>query len=199
MSGPDFHDLVGDEGTPEELDRLRQVHAMLITAGAPPELSPRLADVPPTTAARTSWLPRRRKEFAFVVAAGVAAAAFGVGFLVGNRGTNDFPSNRSAIAMHAPKGAANAHASILIGERDAVGNWPLLVHAIGLKPLPKNTWYELYLTQNGKITQWCGSFSVEKGGRTTVRFSVPYKLKGSVGWVVTTSVRQQHPQVLLTT
>ena len=134
-----------------------------------------------------------------MVAAGVAAAAFGVGFLVGNRGTNDFPSNRSAIAMHAPKGAANAHASILIGERDAVGNWPLLVHAIGLKPLPKNTWYELYLTQNGKITQWCGSFSVEKGGRTTVRFSVPYKLKGSVGWVVTTSVRQQHPQVLLTT
>jgi hypothetical protein len=195
---PDLHDLIGDEGTPEELSRLRQVHNMLVAAGPPPELSPRLADVPKTTV-RTGWLPKRRKEVAFVVAAGVAAAAFGVGFLVGNRGSNDFPSNRSAIQMHPTSHSSTARMSILVGERDSVGNWPLLVHAIGLKQLPKGEWYELYLTRNGKITAWCGAFSVEKDGRTSVRFSVPYKLKGNVGWVVTTSQNRHNPPVLLTT
>ena len=38
MSGPEFDDLVGDEGTPEELARLRSAHQMLIAAGPPPEL-----------------------------------------------------------------------------------------------------------------------------------------------------------------
>jgi hypothetical protein len=32
-----------------------------------------------------------------------------------------------------------------------------------------------------------------------VHFSVPYKLKGFDGWVVTSSKRQPKPQVLLTT
>ncbi len=91
---PDFSDLVGDEGTPEELARLRRAHDLLVSAGPPPELSPRLAEAP-SAIGRTSWLPRRRRGAALVLAAGVVAAAFGVGFLVGDRGSGDFPHQGS--------------------------------------------------------------------------------------------------------
>jgi hypothetical protein len=198
MSGPDFRELVGDEGTPEELAQLRRAHDLLLAAGPPPELSPRLAEAP-AAVGRTSWLPRRRKSAAFVLAAGVTAAAFGVGFLIGDRGSSGFPSKGSPIAMHALAPGSPAKASILIGNRDEVGNWPLLVRVSGLKPLPKSQWYELYLTRSGKWAGYCGAFSVNESGRTTVQFSVPYKLKGDVGWIVTTSKREQPRQVLLTT
>jgi hypothetical protein len=199
MSGPDFDELVGGEGTPEELERLRRAHQMLVAAGPPPELSPRLTEVP-TTKGRAALVPRRHRGASFLLAAGVAAAAFGIGFLVGDRGSSNFPSKR-AIAMHAPAAAADRtpHASVLIGERDSVGNWPLLVRVSGLKPLPKGQWYELYLTRHGKVAAWCGSFSVKGSGRTTVRLSVPYRLKRFDGWVVTTNRRQPKPPVLLTT
>jgi hypothetical protein len=195
---PDFFDLVGDEGSPEELERLRRAHDLLVSAGPPPELPPRLAEAP-STIGRTSWLPRRRRGAAFVLAAGVVAAAFGVGFLVGDRGSGEFPHQGSPIAMHSPGPGNTAKASILIGDRDEVGNWPLLVHVIGLKPLPKTAWYELYLTRHGKPVAYCGAFAVNKTGRTTVRFSVPYKLKGFDGWIVTTSKREPPRPVLLTT
>ncbi len=200
MSKPDFHDLVGDEGAPDELARLRRVHELLVTAGPPPELSPRLAEAPGTTpAGRAGWLPRRRKEAAFLLAAAVAAASFGIGFLVGDRGAGDFPAKGSPIAMHAVASGSEAGASILVGNRDAVGNWPLLVHVSGLDPLPEGEWYELYLTRGGKPAAYCGSFAVIESGMTTVRFSVPYSLKGFDGWIVTTSVKPPKRQVLLTT
>lgn len=195
---PDFHELVGDEGTPEELAQLRRAHELLLAAGPPPELSPRLAEAP-AAIGRVSWLPRRRRGAAFALAAGVAAAAFGVGFLIGNRGSSEFPAKGSPIAMHAIAATSPAKASILIGDRDAVGNWPLLVRVSGLRALPKGVWYELYLTRDGKPAAYCGAFAVNASGRTTVHFSVPYKLKGFDGWIVTTSKKERHRPVLLTT
>ena len=97
-----------------------------------------------------------------MLAAGVVAAAFGVGFIVGDRGSGEFPHQGSPIAMHAPGPGSTANASILIGDRDEVGNWPLLVHVSGLKPLPKGEWYELYLTRKGKPAAYCGSFAVNE-------------------------------------
>jgi hypothetical protein len=202
MTGPDFDDLVGNEGSPEELEQLRRAHELLLAAGPPPELSPRLAEAPGAPArSRSAWTPGRRKGSAFLLAAGVAAAAFGIGFFVGDRGAGDFPANGSPIAMHPPSGAAgdSARASVLVGDRDQVGNWPLLVRVSGLKPLPEGRWYELYLTRQGKIVAWCGAFSVKGSGRTSVRFSVPYTLKGDVGWVVTAGKDHAKPQVMLTT
>jgi hypothetical protein len=201
MSGPDFDDLVGGEGTPEELARLRRAHQMLIAAGPPPELSPRLAEAPGAGRARSTWGLGRRKGAAFLLAAGVAAAAFGIGFLVGDHGSSDFSANGPTVEMHPPAGSslASARASILIGDRDEVGNWPLLLRVSGLKPLPKGQWYELYLTRKGKITEWCGVFSVKERGRTSVHLSVPYRLKGEIGWVVITGRPRPKPQVLLTT
>ena len=87
---PDFFDLVGDEGTPEELAQLRRAHDMLLAAGPPPELSPRLAEAPAalTAAGRSTW--GRRKGTAFLLAGAVAAAAFGIGYLVADRGSSGF-------------------------------------------------------------------------------------------------------------
>jgi hypothetical protein len=179
---------------------------MLIAAGPPPELSPRLADAPSTRSGsssdgRSSWGLGRRKGAAFLLAAGVAAAAFGIGYLTGGRGSSGFEAKGTPIEMHPPtnNGLNAARGSVLVGDRDEVGNWPLLFRVSGLKPLPKGQWYELYLTRKGRITAWCGSFNVKGNGRTSVHFSVPYKLKGFDGWVVTSSARQAKPQVLLTT
>jgi hypothetical protein len=194
----DFFDLVGDEGSPEELERLRRAHDMLLAAGPPPELSPRLAEAPGTRN-RSSWMPRRRRGTAFLLAAGVAAAAFGIGFYAGDRGSSDFSASRESIHMHAVQSSSLASASLQLGHPDEVGNWPVLLHVSGLKKLPKGVWYELFLTEDGKIKAWCGAFSVAKDGRTTVRMSVPYKLEDGVGWVITTSKRTAKPQVLLTT
>jgi hypothetical protein len=129
----------------------------------------------------------------------VLAAAFGIGFLVGDHGSSDFTAQGKPIPMHATSSAGDARASILIGERDGVGNWPLLMRITGLKELPEGRWYELYLTRDGKPAAYCGSFSVNADGRTTVRFSVPYKLKRFDGWIVTDSVKAPERQVLLTT
>ena len=198
MNEPDFRELVGDEGTPEELASLRRIHELLVAAGPPPELSPRLAE-PPSSIGRVSWLPRRRRGAAFALAAAVAAAAFGIGFLVGDRGSSEFPSKGTPIAMHAVGQASAARASILIGDRDEVGNWPLLVRVSGLPKLPKGVWYELYLTRKGKPAAYCGSFSVNSSGRTTVQLSIPYKLKSFDGWIVTPSKPKKPRPVLLTT
>ena len=198
MRPPDFRDLIGDEGAPEELARLRRMHDLLVAAGPPPELPPRLAE-PPAPTERIAFLPRRRKEAAFVLAAAVAAAAFGVGFLIGDHGSSEFPAKGPAVAMHGTAPGSVAKASILIGDRDEVGNWPLLVRITGLKPLGNGGWYELYLTRKGKPAAWCGSFAINSSGRTTVHFSVPYRLKGFDGWIVTDSVRPPDRQVLLTT
>jgi hypothetical protein len=194
---PDFNELVGEEGTPEELAELRRAHDMLIAAGPPPELSPRLAE-PPRTRGRPSWWHRGRNQIAFGLATAVAAAAFGVGYLVGDHGSG-YSAAGPAIPMHALASNDSGKASIVIGERDAVGNWPLLVKVSGLRPLPKKEWYELYLTKNGKLAAYCGSFSVNENGRATVQFSIPYHLKRFDGWIVTTSVKQKDRPVLLTT
>jgi hypothetical protein len=198
MSEPDFRELVGEEGTPEELAQLRRAHDLLIAAGPPPELSPRLAEAP-ASIGRVSWLPRRRRGAAFALAAAVAAAAFGVGFLVGDRGSSEFQTAAGPITMHAVEPGSPGKASILIGDRDEVGNWPLLVRVSGLPKLPKGQWYELYLTRKGKLAAYCGSFSVNSSGRTTVHFSVPYKLKGFDGWIVAPSKPRQLRRILLTT
>lgn len=199
---PEFEEIAGgDDLAPEEAARLRHVHDLLVAAGPPPELSPGLAK-PPRTPARVSYLPDRRRGAWLLLAAAVAAAFFGAGYLAngGGPGTPSFSATR-VVSMRATGHATAAFASIQVGERDPVGNWPLVVRVRGLKPLPDNTWYELYLTRKGKIVAPCGTFSVRGSGATVVRFSVPYALKRFDGWVVTTykaGDREPGP-VLLTT
>jgi hypothetical protein len=197
---PDFFDLVGDEGTPDELAQLRRAHDLLVAAGPPPELSPRLAEAP-RAQSRSSVLPRRRRSAAFLLAAAVVASAFGIGLLIGNRDSSGFTQSR-AIPMHGVGELASARATLGVGEQDSAGNYPLKMTVRGLPPLANGGWYELLLSKGGKPTLTCGSFASAKQG-VTVRMSVPYDLSKFPtlfdGWVVVQREPTQHRNRLVMT
>ena len=70
------------------------------------------------------------------------------------------------------------------------------VHVSGLEPTAgTEDWYELWLTKDGEAIASCGRFTVD-ADETTVRLSVPYKLRGYDGWIVT---RRGSDTPLLTT
>lgn len=176
MSGPpNFDELVGDDLPLEDRERLRRVHELLVAADPPPEL-PQLLASPPVRA-----LPRRRVA-ALLLAAALALAAFGAGWLLG--GPNDEFDVRRAVPMRSTANAPSASGLIELGYPDDEGNWPMLVTVRGLKPLPEGGYYELLLTRDGKPVAVCGSFKVKAQGATTVRLGASYDLGNFDGWVV---------------
>lgn len=179
--GPEFKDIVGDGLAPEEEAQLRRVHELLLAAGPPPELPPALAEPPSERGAKVIGFPvRRRLGVAVVLAAALAAAAFGGGYFLGNRGSG-WTSEGAPISMH---GASPAQlASIQLAPKDAAGNWPLQLRVKGLPELPKGGYYELLLTKNGKLGPSCGSFRVH-GAVTEIVLNAPYRLKAWDGWVI---------------
>jgi hypothetical protein len=200
---PDFRELVGDDGPPEELDRLRQVHDLIVAAGPPPELSPAYEQAPRVEESKVLEFKRRRPTAVFALAAAVAAAVFAIGYAVGNRG-NSFES-AAEIPMHGIGAQREATADIKVGKHDTGGNYPLQMSVKGLPDLPKGGWYELLLSKKGRPTKPCGDFAVD-GGTTNVRMSVPYDLtelhKANLydGWVVVRHVpKQTAAPVVMTT
>jgi hypothetical protein len=200
---PDFRELVGDEGAPEELDRLQRVHEMIVAAGPPPELSPAYEHAPKVEESKVYEFKRRRPTAVFAVAAAVAAAVFAIGYAVGNRG-NSFAS-AAEVPMHGLGAQRAASASIRVGKHDTGGNYPLEMSVKGLPDLPKGGWYELLLSKKGKPTLPCGDFAVD-GGTTNVRMSVPYdltelhKAKLYDGWVVVRHVpKKKAAPIVMTT
>jgi hypothetical protein len=190
---PDFRDLVGEEGTREELDRLRRVHQLLVAAGPPPELSPALARPPEVEKSNVLEFKRRRPATVLAIAAAVAAAAFVIGYAVAGR-QSGFEQARQ-LSMHGVGQLAAARARIQIGTHDTGGNYPLRMTVHGLPRLPNGGWYELLLSKHGRPTLSCGSFAVA-GESETIRLSVPFELgefgKLYDGWVVVKHVPRQH-------
>jgi hypothetical protein len=189
MNAPDFHDLVGEELTPEEEQRLRRAHELLLQAGPAAELPPSLAqpavDRPREPAADGfnvfQLLPRRRVGAALALAAAITVVAFLGGYLTGyNR--NGFTA-QFTVPMHATSGA-KAAADIKVGKRDSHGNWPLQVEVRNLPPLKGGAYYEMYLTR-GKKRWTCGTFAGGGAKPVTVRLTAPYELKRGDGWIVT--------------
>jgi hypothetical protein len=199
----DLRDLIEEDVPSEELDRLRRVHELLVTAGPPPELSPVLESAPPvdlreTREGRFSFLPKRRLGTAFAVAVGVAAIAFGAGYFTGKR---EFSSEWTR-AMRGTALAPGAVASIRIGKEDNAGNVPMIFSVRGLPKLAARGYYTLYLTRKRKPVVSCGTFTVEGSTNPTkVQLSVPYSLGRYDGWVVSRErPRGPHPgPVVLTT
>lgn len=182
-NGPDFDELLGgEELAPEERERLRRVHDLLLAAGPPPELPAELRLPPPEKAENVfPWFPRRRQAALAVLAAALALAAFGGGYLVGNQTTG--LQTARVVQMLGTEAAPGARASIELFEADASGNWPMLVTIRGLAPLAGGAAYELWLTKGGKPEAFCGTFTVHAGA-TEVWLSVPWKLKEYDGWIV---------------
>lgn len=187
-----FDDLVGQVENPRERERLQRVHELLLSVEAPPKLSPMLL-TPPAPASEPIRLVPRRRTFALLAAA-LAAAAFGAGWLGGTRSDDVAPERE--IAMRGVGEIRGSFATIELLPQDSSGNWPLKVSLRGLEPSrDRKDFYELWLTKDGKLAALCGRFTIN-AGPTTVTFSVPYGLKRYDGWVVT---RRGSDRVLLTT
>lgn len=185
---PDFDELVGLDDP--ERERLRRVHALLVAAGPPPELSPELEAGP--TLAVTLGRRRRarvRPRLMLLAAALTALAlAFLGGYLAGNNGGGLASARTLRLAgTHAAPGAL---ASLRIDPVDVAGNWPMELSVTGLPKLPRGAYYEVYLVRGGKPWAPCGTFVVAGAGRgTAVRLNAPYRLRKGDTWIVTKHLR----------
>ncbi len=183
----EFNDIVDTGGlSPEEADRLRRVHDLLVEAGPPADLPPALEHpIDPGEGAKViafPLLPPRRWGVAAVAAAALAAVALGGGYLLGHAHAKPAAFATQRVVPMEGRGSL---AVLRIGHRDTAGNWPMELLVSGL-PTQKNrqAYYELWLTKKGKPVVPCGSFRVN-GKNTTVRLSVPYRFSRFDGWVVT--------------
>jgi hypothetical protein len=182
---PTLDDLIGADMTGEERDRLRQVHGMLLEAGPPPELSPKLEAGP--TLGMTLQRKRALKRRAMLLLAATLAliAVFLAGYAVANRGGG----GHTPVLTQALKGTAvapQAQGTLEVWDaRD--GNWPMTLSVVGLKQLPPHSYYEVYLVRNGKPWGACGTFRVQSPnpGVVTVTLTAPYTLRKGDSWVVT--------------
>jgi len=197
---PEFDELIGEDVSPAERERLRRAHDLLLAAGPPPELSPELEAVQwPEEALAPLGLTRRaggtRKRSPLLVAAAlitVAAVAFLLGQATGGNSPNAIDAQR-VVRMQGTSLDSNAAATLELGGPDLQGNWPMLLHVTGLQPLPRGGYYDLYLTRGGKPIALCGSFNVNRG-EVTVRFTAAYALEhfDRDGWVVTRQIPPNH-------
>ena len=182
---PDLRDLLPDDVEPGELERLGRVHELLLAAGRPAELPPRLAEVPAARRSGLIALAEHRRKAVVLVAAAAAAAVFGIGFFSG-WSTNDtgFQAAFGPIAMRGDGPTSQAIAQIWVGKKDAALNWPSLMKVRGLPALPKGGYYGLYLTdeKTGQRLLQCSVFGVH-GGVTTVTFNFPGPVDHR-GWVI---------------
>lgn len=199
----DFRDLVDpDDLSPEEELRLRRVHELLVQAGPPPDLPPALLEPPTRPAvADVAEFPLRsrgRRPVIALLAAALALAAFGAGYLFGHSKAK--PASFD-VAHLVPLHGKSASAVLKVSYRDAAGNWPMKMQVRGLpEQQNRNAYYELWVTRSGRPTEACGQFRVH-GKTTNVTFSVPWSARGVDGWVVTSQLPGQQgpgPVVLRT-
>jgi len=191
---PDFDDLIGSEGSPEELAELRRMHELLLSADPPPDLAPPLRAPAPAPEPerrrrrpRLRWQPVRRYP---VLASGVAAsfcAALGVAVaLLASHGGSGF-AERFARPMHGVGATAAAQAVIQVGKADGSGNRPLEFTVRSLPVPPPDSQYQLFLTEHGKPVVLCGIFRTGPTGTARVRMNAPADLEEYDGWIVRTS------------
>jgi hypothetical protein len=175
--------------TPDEAQRLRRTHELLVAAGPPPELPDALLQ-PPAPAAgeggRVLALPvlgRRPRATVLVLAAAIAAACFGGGYLIADQAHQ---KTIHAVRVVALQGAQNSLASLRVGATDQNGNLPMELTVDGLPKLksPRGYYVLMLVDDKGKPSRSCGTFRV-LDGTTSVRFSVPYTITPSTRWVVT--------------
>jgi hypothetical protein len=193
--GPDFDDLVGKDVPAEERERLRRAHQLLVQAGPPPELSPELDAVPwPDEFQRPRRRPRQQRQL--LLAAALATAAL-LGFVLGQ---SSGPSSSltsidqvRVVKLAGTKLDRDAQGTLALGKADEDGNWPMLLHATGLRQLPEGGYYDLYLTKRGKPVVLCGTFNV-RSGEAIIRFSAAYDLShfDRDGWVITRQLPGNH-------
>jgi hypothetical protein len=204
VTGPDFRDVVGGDLPPDEEARLRRVHDLLIQAGPPPELPPALEEPPSAEAepaGELAGLPRRRALVGLLLAAALAVAAFGGGYLAGHSSHGKRFSANITLPMHGTSAAPQATAALELGDAESSGNVPIRMVVEGLPQLPKDGYYELWLTRGNREVASCGTFRAH-GDRVEVDLNAPYLIPRGEhpGWIVVAHTPgRESPTPLLTT
>ncbi len=180
---PDFEELVGSDVEAAERARLQRVHALLVQAGPPPEISPSI-EAGPTLAMTMTRRPARVRRRVLLLAAAIAivALAFVGGYIAGNGSST---VSGKVLQLTGTPAAPNAFASLQVEHVDAAGNWPMRISVKGLPAVHGHWYYEVYLMRDGKPYAPCGSFKVAANQATVVELNAPYRLKHGDTWVVT--------------
>ena len=115
-----------------------------------------------------------------MLAAALALAAFGAGFLLGNGGDSDasaFKPVRTVVLGNQGKTAV-----VRVGKPDAPAIGQMLLTVEGLRRLPEGDYYTLFMTRKGKAVATCGTFKVSGTERKDVRFTVGTTSTGTTGY-----------------
>jgi hypothetical protein len=195
---PDFDELVGAEATGAERARLREAHDLLLRAGPPPELTPKLKAGPNPGVARMQHRRRavKRRSLVLVAAALSILVVFFAGYTVsGHRGSDEAAPVGivKTLDLKGTAAAKGAEAKLDVwGERE--GNWPMTLRVKGLPKLPAHTYYEVYLVRDGKPWAPCGTFVASGSSEVLqVGLNAPYKLQKGDSWVVTRQTPGSEP------
>lgn len=195
---PSFDELVGAETSGEERERLRHVHELLLEAGPPPELTPKLRKAPGSGVAR---MQRRRvvkrRGLLLLAAALSIVVVFAAGYAVSNSrqsGGNSSPRRvAKTLELTGTRQAPNAQATLDVWKPQA-GNWPMTLNVTGLPKLPPHAYYYVYLVRDGKPWAPCGAFRVASPSQAlTLTLNAPYKLRKGDTWVVTRPTQLGEP------
>jgi hypothetical protein len=184
---PNFDELIGPETTGAERERLRQAHELLVQAGPPPELPPRLLQAPGGVEEVRVQRRRavKRRTLLLLAAALSVVLVFGAGYGVANfRHAQHKPSAVAALALKGTSLEPRARASLVLWH-PSDGNWPMTLNVVGLSKLPPGSYYEVYLVRNGRIKGSCGSFRVSGPHAVRLTLSAPYPLRSGDTWIVT--------------
>ena len=189
---PHFGDLVGNDLSPAERERLERVHDMLVAAGPPPELPQELAEAP-RPQGRLVELARHRLRTGLVLAAALVIATFAFGYFLGARGEDSSPAAFTPDKTAVLGKSADRLAVVRIGERDENGNWPMVVTVEGLDHLSGGDYYTLFMTRKRKAGRDRAEPSTSaRRASTTVRFSVAYDLERFDGLMLAEYSRAEH-------
>lgn len=187
---PTLNDLIGDEATGAERERLQHAHDMLLEAGPPPELSETLETGP--TLAMTLGKPKRTtksRAMLLLAAALLLTVVFLGGYTLGGNGSGK-PVNGLALtqALQGTKLVPQAQGTLEVWNSQDGKNWPMTLTVVGLPQLAPNAHYEVYLLRHGRLGGSCGAFRVGSTNAqdpVTVRLTSPYELERGDKWVVT--------------
>ena len=144
------------------------MHELLVAAGPPAELPSALARPPeqPDDAEVVPLSEHRRRPLAtFLIAAAVAAACFGGGYVLANQAHQTSAIHVVRIVPMQGVGQQNSFASLRVGSSDANGNWPIQLTVAGLPALQQKERYYLMVWQNGKTRRLLRHL---RGGRPRV-------------------------------
>lgn len=194
---PSFEELVGSDATGEERERLRHVHELLLEAGPPPELTPKLRNAPGSSGVVHQQRRRivKRRGLLLLAAALSIVAVFAAGYSVSNsrRGGSSTAGTAKILDLTGTRAAPTAEATLEVWKPRA-GNWPMTLSVTGLPKLPQRAYYYVYLVRDGKPWAPCGSFRVASASQDlTLTLNAPYKLRKGDTWVVTRALAGHEP------